>query len=445
MDEAIKTFYDICERETQNYLVSFRQLLLLARASNRGNQSSRVLKAKTNTAAAMYVSVGCSLCLRSRSVYNMQCECARYKHVSFSQVCKGMEYLGSMKCVHRDLAARNVLVAKDMIIKIGDFGLARDVHKNDYYRKIGDGWLPVRWMAPEALFQRRYTTRSDVWSFGVLLWEIMTLGASPYPSVPSVERLFQLIRDGHRMERPQNCSVDLYMIMRECWTAEPTQRPSFAELAEDMDRILINAREGDYLDVGFPDDETLTSSLCSPQLTGEASTLPSLYGGSSTFRVSSCSPIKYTTPMILPPEVQAPTPPEDDAHQETIKMGDIPRKVIYENQVSVHSSDSGDVHYSPVTNNNMCWTNHLYDSLSDSPPKLARPPLTSTFKQLPKNHYVNQSVEDDSIISVEPDAQQRLLQESDSSSAKGEMKLTLDDYYKDRIKKSPEFTQSSVL
>ena len=87
-----------------------------------------------------------------------------------------MEYLGSMKCVHRDLAARNVLVSSDLVVKIADFGLARDVNKNDYYKKIGDGWLPVRWMAPEALFQRRYTTQSDVWSFGVLLWEIMTLG-----------------------------------------------------------------------------------------------------------------------------------------------------------------------------------------------------------------------------------------------------------------------------
>ncbi|XP_062302472.1 proto-oncogene tyrosine-protein kinase ROS [Osmerus eperlanus] len=149
--------------------------------------------------------------------------------------CQGCAYLEKMHFVHRDIAARNCLVSvrgyndSERMVKIGDFGLARDVYKNDYYRKRGEGLLPVRWMSPESLSDGVFNKHTDVWSFGVLLWEITTLGQQPYPALSNLEVMHH-INSGKRLSKPADCLPALYDLMLRCWSSVPGERPSFRML-----------------------------------------------------------------------------------------------------------------------------------------------------------------------------------------------------------------------
>ncbi|CAF1035321.1 unnamed protein product [Adineta steineri] len=192
-------------------------------------------------------------------------------------VADGMYYLSDQKFVHRDLAARNCLVNGNHTCKVGDFGLTRDIYETDYYRRGGRSFLPIRWMAPESLRDGRFDTVSDVWSFGVLLWEIATLAEQPYQGYGN-EEVVHYVRYGNiTLERPLNCPEILHKLMRACWTFSPGDRISFRSIVDELvpyeneefhlhayyhtqpnqiqETVLVNSNNNDEEDLLLVDDD----------------------------------------------------------------------------------------------------------------------------------------------------------------------------------------------
>ncbi|XP_071844460.1 tyrosine-protein kinase CSK-like [Apostichopus japonicus] len=143
-------------------------------------------------------------------------------------VVRGMVYLESHHFAHRDLAARNILISSDDVAKVSDFGMAQ----GDGANLVG-GKIPVKWTAPEAIRQKIFTNKSDVWSFGVLLWEMYSFGKVPYPRIPADE-VISFLEEGSRMPIPEDCPKAMYKIMMECWEWEATKRPKFSEIEQKL-------------------------------------------------------------------------------------------------------------------------------------------------------------------------------------------------------------------
>ncbi|KAL6471564.1 hypothetical protein MHYP_G00202140, partial [Metynnis hypsauchen] len=155
-------------------------------------------------------------------------------------IASGMKYLSDMSYVHRDLAARNILVNSNLVCKVSDFGMSRvleDEPEGAYTTRGGK--IPIRWTAPEAIAYRKFTSASDVWSYGIVMWEVMSYGERPYWDM-SNQDVIKAIEEGYRLPPPMECPVALHQLMLECWLRERSERPKFSQIVNMLDKLIRN-------------------------------------------------------------------------------------------------------------------------------------------------------------------------------------------------------------
>lgn len=219
-----------------------------------------------------------------------------------SQVAQGMAFLASKNCIHRDVAARNVLLTSGHVAKIGDFGLARDIMNDSNYVVKGNARLPVKWMAPESIFDCVYTVQSDVWSYGILLWEIFSLGLNPYPGILVNNKFYKLVKDGYQMAQPVFAPENIYSIMQSCWDLEPTKRPTFQQICFLLqEQARLERREQDYANLPSSSSSS-SSSSDSGGGSGGGSSEPE--EESSSEHLACCEPGDIAQPLLQPNNYQ---------------------------------------------------------------------------------------------------------------------------------------------
>ncbi|KAL3313895.1 Tyrosine-protein kinase ZAP-70 [Cichlidogyrus casuarinus] len=158
------------------------------------------------------------------------------------QVGQGMAYLESCKFVHRDLAARNVLLVTRNYAKISDFGMSKALNiGSDYYRAVSAGKWPLKWYAPECIYYYKFDSKSDVWSFGITLWEMFSYGERPYKDMKGTQ-ILAMLDQGQRLSRPTLCPQEIYTLMQQCWLFEGADRPTFADVTASLTTIQQNLK-----------------------------------------------------------------------------------------------------------------------------------------------------------------------------------------------------------
>ena len=157
-----------------------------------------------------------------------------------------MEYLSDQRFFHRDLAARNCMLDNDLCVKVADFGLSKHVVSKDYYKTENSMQvMPIKWMSIESLEKGIYNTKTDVWSYGVLVWELMTRGIVPYPNLQHFEVLLHL-RNGYRLPQPNYCPDLVFELMLKCWSFNPKERPTFCEISNSLVQIIETFEKVSY-------------------------------------------------------------------------------------------------------------------------------------------------------------------------------------------------------
>ena len=170
------------------------------------------------------------------------------------QVASGMAYIESEKHIHCDLACRNCLIKTGMTVKVADFGMARQLHASDYVRVEGCLQLPIRWMAPESIMYGMFSSKSDVWSFGVVVWEVFSFAMQPYWGLSNGD-VTDMIRQDQLLGKPEGCPENIFsMIKDSCWNREPSQRLTFANLVEHLDRLRLSDLDSSDFSTDIIDD-----------------------------------------------------------------------------------------------------------------------------------------------------------------------------------------------